>query len=228
MDFKDKLQILRIKMRLSQEDLAEKLNISRQSVTKWENGQSLPDINKLIQCSELFKVSIDRLVKDNDECNVGFDKNLEYSQQDLRRFLIRAKNSTYVSGENITLSSRPYSHDYKYVENDYTYIDTYLGGEKFIGEEAVWLKDKPIWGMNYYGNTLSSEFNVKFLKEALSHITLENPFRGPECYQRGEYLYNCRVQGDIEHFQGEEIIYCKEKKVYFCVFHGGSILWIII
>ena len=40
MEFKEKLQLLRTKMRISQEELAAKLNISRQSVTKWENGQS--------------------------------------------------------------------------------------------------------------------------------------------------------------------------------------------
>ena len=40
MEFKEKLQILRIQMRISQEELATRLNISRQSVTKWENGVS--------------------------------------------------------------------------------------------------------------------------------------------------------------------------------------------
>lgn len=42
MDFKEKLQILRTQMKISQEELAVQLNISRQSVTKWENGQSYP------------------------------------------------------------------------------------------------------------------------------------------------------------------------------------------
>lgn len=51
MDFKEKLQILRTQMKISQEELAAQLNISRQSVTKWENGQSFPDIHNLIQLS---------------------------------------------------------------------------------------------------------------------------------------------------------------------------------
>lgn len=46
MDFKEKLQILRTQMKLSQEELAAQLNISRQSVTKWENGQSFPDYSR--------------------------------------------------------------------------------------------------------------------------------------------------------------------------------------
>lgn len=48
MDFKEKLQILRTQMKISQEELAAQLNISRQSVTKWENGQSFPDMQRKI------------------------------------------------------------------------------------------------------------------------------------------------------------------------------------
>ena len=49
-----------------------------------------------------------------------------------------------------TVSPQKY-RDLEYVKDDYKYIDTYLGGENFIGEEAVFYLDKPIWGMNYYG-----------------------------------------------------------------------------
>lgn len=44
MNFKEKLPLLRTNMNLSQKELANKLDISRQSVTKWKNGQSFPDI----------------------------------------------------------------------------------------------------------------------------------------------------------------------------------------
>ena len=71
MEFKEKLQLLRTNMKLSQEELANRLDISRQSITKWENGQSFPDIHNLIQLSEIFKVSIDRLVKENDICTIN-------------------------------------------------------------------------------------------------------------------------------------------------------------
>lgn len=49
---------------LTQEDLAEKLNVSRQSVSKWEGALSIPDLNKIIAMSEIFGVSIDYLLKD--------------------------------------------------------------------------------------------------------------------------------------------------------------------
>ena len=60
----DKIINLRKKNGWSQEELAEKLNVSRQSVSKWESGMSVPDLNKIIAMSELFGVSTDYLVKD--------------------------------------------------------------------------------------------------------------------------------------------------------------------
>ena len=64
MIFADKLIALRKQHGLSQEQLAEKLNVSRQSVSKWEGAQSIPDINKIIQLSQIFGVSTDYLLKD--------------------------------------------------------------------------------------------------------------------------------------------------------------------
>ena len=65
MIFADKLIDLRKKNGWSQEELAEKLNVSRQAVSKWEGAQSVPDMGRIIQLSELFGVSTDYLLKDN-------------------------------------------------------------------------------------------------------------------------------------------------------------------
>ena len=46
----------------SQSELAEALNVSRQSVSKWENGMAIPDVDKLIKMSELFDITLDELV----------------------------------------------------------------------------------------------------------------------------------------------------------------------
>ena len=62
MIFADKLIDLRKKNRWSQEELAEKLNVSRQAVSKWEGAQSVPDMGRIIQLSELFGVSTDYLL----------------------------------------------------------------------------------------------------------------------------------------------------------------------
>lgn len=59
-----KIATLRAERKLSQGDLAEKLNVSRQSVSKWETDTSVPELDKLILLSELFGVTIDELVKE--------------------------------------------------------------------------------------------------------------------------------------------------------------------
>ena len=64
MIFADKLIDLRKKNGWSQEDLADKLDVSRQSISKWESAQSVPDMNRILKLSELFGVSTDYLLKD--------------------------------------------------------------------------------------------------------------------------------------------------------------------
>lgn len=60
----DKIIVLRKKNGWSQEDLAEKMKVSRQSVSKWEGAQAVPDLEKILRLSELFGVSTDYLLKD--------------------------------------------------------------------------------------------------------------------------------------------------------------------
>ena len=60
----DKIMTLRKKIGWSQEELAAQLNVSRQSVSKWEGAQSIPDMDKVVQMSRLFGVTTDFLLKD--------------------------------------------------------------------------------------------------------------------------------------------------------------------
>ena len=64
MKFGDKLIQLRKKNGLSQEDLAEKLGVSRQSVSKWESNNTYPETDKIIQIANLFDCSMDDLIND--------------------------------------------------------------------------------------------------------------------------------------------------------------------
>ena len=66
----DKIIELRKKNGWSQEDLAEKLDVSRQSISKWEGAQSVPDMNKILKLSEVFSVSTDYLLKDEIELDI--------------------------------------------------------------------------------------------------------------------------------------------------------------
>ena len=61
----DKIIELRKKNGWSQEELAEMLGVSRQSVSKWEGAQSVPDMNRILKLSEVFGVSTDELLKDD-------------------------------------------------------------------------------------------------------------------------------------------------------------------
>ena len=61
----DKIIDLRKKNGWSQEELSEKLGVSRQSISKWEGAQSVPDMGRIVQLSELFGVSTDYLLKDS-------------------------------------------------------------------------------------------------------------------------------------------------------------------
>lgn len=60
----DKITLLRKKSGWSQEELAQQLGVSRQSVSKWESAQSIPDLDKVLKLSALFNVSTDYLLKD--------------------------------------------------------------------------------------------------------------------------------------------------------------------
>ena len=64
MEFNNKLYELRKQKGFSQEELANRLNVSRQTVSKWEVGESTPDMEKLVAISDLFEVSLDELVLD--------------------------------------------------------------------------------------------------------------------------------------------------------------------
>ena len=65
MNFERNLQILRKMTNMTQEVLAEKMNVSRQTVSKWELGTILPEIEKLVELSEMFNCSVDELLKGN-------------------------------------------------------------------------------------------------------------------------------------------------------------------
>lgn len=67
MNLNQKITQLRNDNNWSQEELAEKLNVSRQSVSKWESGQAKPDLDKIIALSNIFDVSTDYLLKDDNE-----------------------------------------------------------------------------------------------------------------------------------------------------------------
>ena len=65
----EKIALLRRQNGWSQEELADQLNCSRQAVSKWEGGMSIPDLDKILKLSALFEVSTDYLLKDENAGN---------------------------------------------------------------------------------------------------------------------------------------------------------------
>lgn len=96
MNLAEKIQDLRKKNGLSQEQLADKLGVSRQAISKWESEQSTPDIDKIVLLSETFHVSTDYLLKQ--EKDVTSKKEEENKKED------------YTIAVNVKMSKKAFSY----------------------------------------------------------------------------------------------------------------------
>lgn len=79
----DKIIYLRKKNGWSQEELAEMLNVSRQSVSKWESSGATPELNRIIEMSKIFSVSVDYLIKDEIE-EVEYTGDVDYENDNIK------------------------------------------------------------------------------------------------------------------------------------------------
>ena len=149
----------------------------------------------------------------------------------LEEFLIDAKKQTYANASvEKQPSSRLNSKDYEYVKDNMIYHDTYFGGTRFIGEEVVYLDNKPYWGMNYYGVTLDENLGEEAMDNALRPALMKVgddksviPVRGPKEFINGDYKYSFDVNGDINNFSGIESVYKNNTKIYELKCSGGLI-----
>lgn len=79
--FNEKFKMLRKESGFTQEELAEKLSVSRQAITKWESGDGIPDIENLKQISILFNTTIDELVKEDKNVTAEIKEKYSYVQE---------------------------------------------------------------------------------------------------------------------------------------------------
>lgn len=75
---------------MSQGDLAERLNVSRQSVSKWETNSSIPELDKLIQLSDLFQISLDELVREEERIKETTEQEVEPPQIIIQKPMVPA------------------------------------------------------------------------------------------------------------------------------------------
>jgi len=93
----DKIIDERKRLGLSQEELAEKLGVSRQAVSKWESTQSTPDLQKILQLADLFEVSIDYLLKDEIEIDRRADEQTECQNDTSMRKISMEEANAFLS-----------------------------------------------------------------------------------------------------------------------------------
>ena len=74
MNIADRIQYLRKQNGYSQEELADKVGVSRQAVSKWESEQSIPDLEKVIIMSELFEVTTDYILKGIEPVSIRIER----------------------------------------------------------------------------------------------------------------------------------------------------------
>ncbi len=146
----------------------------------------------------------------------------------LEQFIVRAKARTYVGGGQKVAPSRPGSVDLTYAEAPYGYLDSYVGGLDFLGEELVTFEGRPVWAMNYYGwnlhpEVLDGEATGALIREALTEMYAEGRFLGGFRYHGSTGDYEDESTGDVSHFTGREWIAVGGEIVYELAYHGGLV-----
>jgi len=152
----------------------------------------------------------------------------DFSVEQLNDFIIRAKAATYVGDGAKTVPCRPKSHDLRFTESDFVYLDSYFGGADFLGQEVVYYQDEPVWAMNYYGRILEPEHiradeAGQIIKQSLSAMYQEGRFLGGYEYVTENGTYFDTSQGELTSFTGQEWIVRENIRVYELVYHGGLI-----
>ena len=90
MEMEKKLKDTREKAGFTQEQIAERIMVSRQTVSNWENGKSLPDIISIIKLSELYQVSVDEWLKDDQNLKRKIEKDASIAKTNTKVILVTA------------------------------------------------------------------------------------------------------------------------------------------
>ena len=80
MELGNQIKKYRSELQISQEQLADRIYVSRQTISNWENGKSLPDILSVIRMSELYQISLDELLKGDKAMMDKIEKDIEISK----------------------------------------------------------------------------------------------------------------------------------------------------
>ena len=90
MEIEKRLKDARVKAGLTQEQVAEKAMVSRQTISNWENGKSLPDIISIMNLSDLYQISLDELLKGDTKMKEKIEKDVKVAKGNKRLILTTA------------------------------------------------------------------------------------------------------------------------------------------
>lgn len=147
----------------------------------------------------------------------------------LHAFIIRAKKATYVGDGATAEPSRTGSHDLTYSEGPYSYRDSYFGGIDFLGQEVVWLGERPVWAMNYHGYIIAPALITAdqagtILKAALSTPQSQGRLLDNFTYESGGFTFAITSRGTVARFSGCETIAGDGVVAYQLDYQGGLVM----
>lgn len=148
---------------------------------------------------------------------------------ELVAFIVRAKSATYAGDGTPSLPTRPGAIELQVHEGPYSYLDSYVGGADFLGQETVFHEGRPVWSMSYYGYLLEPELldpatAGHVIKVALSAMYREGRFLGGWTYEVDGLTYTDTSEGGPGRFHGlEDIRDASGRRLYELRYHGGAI-----
>jgi hypothetical protein len=155
-------------------------------------------------------------------------KTMTIDIDELATFIVRAKAATYVGDGQHETPCRSGSHDLRFSNGEWVYLDSYFGGTDFIGEEVVYFAGKPVWAMNYYGRILRDDLLTapqagQMIKTSLSLMYREGRFLGGFEHIENDLTYIDTSEGNAASFYGREFIRREQQIAYELLYHGGLI-----
>lgn len=221
MEIKEKILNIRNEFNLTQEELAEKLYVSRQTVSNWENGKCYPDMETLILISNKFNINLDSLIKEDKKMIKKIDKIVKKSRHKYLNIILIILTTTillisFYFGYKLFLLNH-YNNDY----NNEIYIKYYENLEQLTITRNDKVANSNYYDMNFYIDDVTIRQDYIYeniykmgMRNVITLSKQTNPFY--EFYNKGEYYKNL----DIEKiFQNNDIFNPIDLIRYFEIMH---------